>query len=129
MCVTDNMEAFLTLAERQYIVKYELDGLRAQKDLRIPGLPESRMLQKRDNICECGLAVCLCVFRCHVFSVKKQDPLVCSVISLNRLSSRGAFARIPFQLWVNTAATLQKFMDFQGYRDLICGWSNNYFSL
>lgn len=47
---SDNMEAFLTLAERQYIVKYELDGLRAQKDLRIPGLPESRMLQKRDNI-------------------------------------------------------------------------------
>uniref|UniRef100_A0A3P9BTH7 Anoctamin n=1 Tax=Maylandia zebra TaxID=106582 RepID=A0A3P9BTH7_9CICH len=41
---------FLTLAERQYIVKYELDGLRVQRDLRIPGLPESRMLQKRDNI-------------------------------------------------------------------------------
>ncbi|XP_006797532.1 anoctamin-10 [Neolamprologus brichardi] len=49
---SDNMEVFLTLAERQYIVKYELDGLRAQRDLRIPGLPESRMLQKRDNICE-----------------------------------------------------------------------------
>lgn len=47
---SDNMEVFLTLAERQYIVKYELDGLRAQRDLRIPGLPESRMLQKRDNI-------------------------------------------------------------------------------
>lgn len=72
MCVTDNMEVFLTLAERQYIVKYELDGLRAQRDLRIPGLPESRMLQKRDNICECGL----CFFRCHVFSVKKQHVCV-----------------------------------------------------
>lgn len=51
-CVTDNMEVFLTLAERQYIIKYELDGLRAQKDLRIPGMPDSRTLQKRDNICE-----------------------------------------------------------------------------
>ena len=55
MCVTDNMEAFLTLAERQYIVKYELDGLRAQRDLRIPGLPDSCTLQYRNNICECSL--------------------------------------------------------------------------
>uniref|UniRef100_A0A096LTC7 Anoctamin n=1 Tax=Poecilia formosa TaxID=48698 RepID=A0A096LTC7_POEFO len=47
---SDNMEVFLTLAERQYIIKYELDGLRAQKDLRIPGLPDSCTLQKRDNI-------------------------------------------------------------------------------
>ncbi|XP_061578497.1 anoctamin-10 [Cololabis saira] len=47
---SDDMEAFLTLAERQYIVKYELDGLRAQKDLRIPGLPDSLTLQNRDNI-------------------------------------------------------------------------------
>ncbi|XP_027887975.1 anoctamin-10 [Xiphophorus couchianus] len=47
---SDNMEVFLTLAERQYIIKYELDGLRAQKELRIPGMPDSRTLQKRDNI-------------------------------------------------------------------------------
>ncbi|KAM9853881.1 anoctamin-10 isoform 1-T2 [Aulostomus maculatus] len=47
---SDNMEVFLTLAERQYIVKYELDGLRAQRDLRIPGLPDSCSLQHRDNI-------------------------------------------------------------------------------
>ncbi|XP_030282840.1 anoctamin-10 [Sparus aurata] len=47
---SDNMEAFLTLAERQYIIKYELDGLRAQRDLRIPGLPDSHTLQNRDNI-------------------------------------------------------------------------------
>uniref|UniRef100_A0A3B3Z1Q1 Anoctamin n=1 Tax=Poecilia mexicana TaxID=48701 RepID=A0A3B3Z1Q1_9TELE len=47
---SDNMEVFLTSAERQYIIKYELDGLRAQKDLRIPGLPDSCTLQKRDNI-------------------------------------------------------------------------------
>ncbi|XP_017290161.1 anoctamin-10 [Kryptolebias marmoratus] len=47
---SDNMEAFLTTAERQYMVKYELDGLRAQRDLRIPGLPDSCILQNRDNI-------------------------------------------------------------------------------
>ncbi|XP_034540689.1 anoctamin-10 [Notolabrus celidotus] len=47
---SDNMETFLTLAERQYIVKYELDSLWAQKDLRIPGLPDSHTLQRRDNI-------------------------------------------------------------------------------
>uniref|UniRef100_A0A8P4G8H6 Anoctamin n=1 Tax=Dicentrarchus labrax TaxID=13489 RepID=A0A8P4G8H6_DICLA len=41
---------FLTLAERQFIVKYELDGLRAQRDLRIPGLSDSSALQHRDNI-------------------------------------------------------------------------------
>ncbi|KAG7229825.1 hypothetical protein INR49_012474 [Caranx melampygus] len=46
----DNMEVFLTLAERQYIVKYELDGLRAQRDVRIPGLSDDHMLQNRDNI-------------------------------------------------------------------------------
>ncbi|MED6288376.1 hypothetical protein CHARACLAT_025859, partial [Characodon lateralis] len=47
---SENMEVFLTSAERQYIIKYELDGLRAQKDLRIPGLLESCTLQKRDSI-------------------------------------------------------------------------------
>uniref|UniRef100_A0A3P8RM99 Anoctamin n=1 Tax=Amphiprion percula TaxID=161767 RepID=A0A3P8RM99_AMPPE len=47
---SDNMEEFLTLAERQYMVKYELDGLRAQRDLRIPGLPDSCTLHNRDNI-------------------------------------------------------------------------------
>lgn len=63
MHVTDNMEVFLTLAERQYIIKYELDGLRAQRDLRIPGLSDSNTLHHRDNICEC----------CHcVFSVEKH---------------------------------------------------------
>lgn len=53
MCVTDNMEVFLTLAERQYIVKYVLDCLRAQRDLRIPGLSDSYTLHHRDSICEC----------------------------------------------------------------------------
>lgn len=47
---SDNLEVFLTLAERQYIVKYELDGLRAQRDLRIPGLSDSYTLHHRDNI-------------------------------------------------------------------------------
>ncbi|TNN55013.1 Anoctamin-10 [Liparis tanakae] len=46
----DNMEVFLTLAERQYIVKYELDGLRAQRDLRVPGLADNYTLQYRDNV-------------------------------------------------------------------------------
>nr|XP_054589379.1 anoctamin-10 [Nothobranchius furzeri]XP_054589380.1 anoctamin-10 [Nothobranchius furzeri] len=45
-----NMEAFLTSAERQFIVKNELDGLRAQKDLRVPGLPDNFTLRNRDNI-------------------------------------------------------------------------------
>lgn len=53
MCVTDNMEVFLTLAERQYFVKYVLDSLRAQRDLRIPGLSDGYTLHHRDNICEC----------------------------------------------------------------------------
>ncbi|XP_078113866.1 anoctamin-10 [Sander vitreus] len=47
---SDNMEVFLTLAERQYIVRYELDGMRAQKDLRIPGLSDSYILPHRANI-------------------------------------------------------------------------------
>lgn len=47
---SDNMEVFLTLAERQYFIKYVLDGLRAQRDLRIPGLPDSYTLHHRDNI-------------------------------------------------------------------------------
>ncbi|XP_033823655.1 anoctamin-10 [Periophthalmus magnuspinnatus] len=47
---SDSMEVFLTLAERQYIVKYELDGMRAQRAIKIPGLDDSYMLQPRDNI-------------------------------------------------------------------------------
>ncbi|XP_037538556.1 anoctamin-10 [Nematolebias whitei] len=47
---SDNMEMFLTSAERQYIVKFELDGLRAQRDLRIPGLSDSCILLNRANI-------------------------------------------------------------------------------
>lgn len=49
------MQAFLTLAERQFIIRNELDGLRAQRDLRIPGLPDNYTLHHRDNICECRL--------------------------------------------------------------------------
>ncbi|XP_061677427.1 anoctamin-10 isoform X2 [Syngnathoides biaculeatus] len=47
---SDNMEIFLTLAEKQYIVKYELEGLRAQRDVRIPGLDDKYTLHHRDNI-------------------------------------------------------------------------------
>lgn len=58
---SDTMEVFLTLAERQYIVKYELDGVRAQRDIRIPGLDDSQALQPRDNIwqklCSAGVIV------------------------------------------------------------------------
>ncbi|XP_068168693.1 anoctamin-10 [Antennarius striatus] len=46
---SDNMEVFLTMAERQFIVKYELDGLRAQRDLRVPGMSDYT-LHYRDNI-------------------------------------------------------------------------------
>ncbi|XP_055796384.1 anoctamin-10-like [Salvelinus fontinalis] len=49
----DDMQEFLTLAERQYIVKYELDFLRAQKGQKIPGVPESQgVLKARENICQ-----------------------------------------------------------------------------
>lgn len=64
---TDNMQDFLSLAERQFIIKYELDGLRAQRDLRLPGLSDNCTLHHRDNICECchhgfhrGEAGCIC---------------------------------------------------------------------
>uniref|UniRef100_A0A3Q2ZGS7 Anoctamin n=1 Tax=Hippocampus comes TaxID=109280 RepID=A0A3Q2ZGS7_HIPCM len=43
-------QIFLTLAERQYIIKYELEGLRARRDVRIPGLADNYTLQHRDNI-------------------------------------------------------------------------------
>lgn len=55
------MQEFLTLAERQYIVKYELDFLRAQKGQKIPGVPESQgVLKARENICESLLCGCVC---------------------------------------------------------------------
>ncbi|KAI1890080.1 hypothetical protein AGOR_G00169530 [Albula goreensis] len=47
----DNMQEFLTSAERQYVVKYELDSLRAEKEQHIPGIPESEgILQARESI-------------------------------------------------------------------------------
>ncbi|CAG5865234.1 unnamed protein product, partial [Menidia menidia] len=46
----DNMEAFLTLAERQFVVKHALDGMRAKTELKIPGLPDSCRLLNRDSI-------------------------------------------------------------------------------
>ncbi|KAM6973471.1 anoctamin-10 [Aplochiton taeniatus] len=47
----DDMRKFLTLAERQYIIKYELDSLRAAKELSIPGLPVNlASIKARDNI-------------------------------------------------------------------------------
>jgi len=47
------MKKFLTLAERQYIVKYELDSMRAMEDQRIPGIPTPKgKLKARVSICE-----------------------------------------------------------------------------
>ncbi|XP_041693166.1 anoctamin-10 isoform X2 [Coregonus clupeaformis] len=49
----DDMQEFLTLAERQYIVKIELDSLQAQKKQRIPGVPEAPgVLKAWENICQ-----------------------------------------------------------------------------
>lgn len=47
------MQKFLTLAERQYVVKYELDSMRAMEDQRIPGIPTPKgKLKARVGICE-----------------------------------------------------------------------------
>ncbi|XP_076878361.1 anoctamin-10 [Brachyhypopomus gauderio] len=47
----DDMQKFLTLAERQYIVKHELESMRAVKDQRIPGIPGDKgILRSRQNI-------------------------------------------------------------------------------
>ena len=54
----DNMLEFLTEAERQYVVKYELDSLNVEKDQHIPGLPLSKgLLQARG-----GISKCVCVY-------------------------------------------------------------------
>ncbi|XP_051975309.1 anoctamin-10-like [Xyrauchen texanus] len=50
-CNIDDMERFLTLAERQYIVKYELYSMRALEDQRIPGVPAPKgKLKAREGI-------------------------------------------------------------------------------
>uniref|UniRef100_A0A4W4GBP8 Anoctamin n=1 Tax=Electrophorus electricus TaxID=8005 RepID=A0A4W4GBP8_ELEEL len=47
----DDMQKFLTLAERQYIVKHELESMRALKAQRIPGIPGDKgILRARQNI-------------------------------------------------------------------------------
>ncbi|XP_076125714.1 anoctamin-10 [Alosa pseudoharengus] len=43
---SDNMQEFLTLAERQYIIKYQLESLKTLEILRIPGVPSSLGLLK-----------------------------------------------------------------------------------
>lgn len=49
----DDMQKFLTLAERQYIIKYQLDSMRATEDQRIPGIPTPKgKLKARESICE-----------------------------------------------------------------------------
>ncbi|KTG31274.1 hypothetical protein cypCar_00022865 [Cyprinus carpio] len=50
-CNIDNMQQFLTLAERQYIVKHELDSMRAMEDQRVPGVPAPKgKLKARESI-------------------------------------------------------------------------------
>uniref|UniRef100_A0A8C1DWJ0 Anoctamin n=1 Tax=Cyprinus carpio carpio TaxID=630221 RepID=A0A8C1DWJ0_CYPCA len=50
-CNIDDMQQFLTLAERQYIVKHELDSMRAREDQRIPGIPAPKgKLKARESI-------------------------------------------------------------------------------
>ncbi|KAB5571538.1 hypothetical protein PHYPO_G00226070 [Pangasianodon hypophthalmus] len=47
----NDMQKFLTLAERQYIVQHELESMRAVKDQRIPGIPGDKgILKSRQNI-------------------------------------------------------------------------------
>ncbi|KAJ7997800.1 hypothetical protein DPEC_G00215880 [Dallia pectoralis] len=46
----DNMQEFLTLAQRQYIVKNELDSLQSQKKQKIPGVTEA--IGTWENICQ-----------------------------------------------------------------------------
>ncbi|KAL0968244.1 hypothetical protein UPYG_G00264250 [Umbra pygmaea] len=49
----DDMQEFLTLAERQYIVKNELDSLQAQKKQKIPGIGDATgVLQAWENVCQ-----------------------------------------------------------------------------
>lgn len=49
----DNMQEFLTLAERQFIIKYELESLRALEVQRIPGVPAPLgHLKSRENVCK-----------------------------------------------------------------------------
>lgn len=76
------MDVFLTLAERQFIVKYELDGLRAQRDLRVPGLSDKNAFQNRDNICECPpWSLFLSVFTHLFYREMKTSCLSCPIWS------------------------------------------------
>ncbi|KAI7812133.1 hypothetical protein IRJ41_022410, partial [Triplophysa rosa] len=50
-CNIEDMQRFLTLAERQFIVKHELDSMRALEDQRIPGVPAPKgKLKARESI-------------------------------------------------------------------------------
>ncbi|XP_028843364.1 anoctamin-10 isoform X1 [Denticeps clupeoides] len=48
---SENMQEFLTLAEKQFIVKHQLETMRAKKDQRIPGLTQAKgVLRSRQGI-------------------------------------------------------------------------------
>ncbi|XP_062856918.1 anoctamin-10 isoform X2 [Trichomycterus rosablanca] len=47
----DDMQNFLTVAERQYLVKHQLESMRAVKDQRIPGIQGDKgILRSRQNV-------------------------------------------------------------------------------
>ncbi|XP_036962521.1 anoctamin-10 [Acanthopagrus latus] len=125
---SDNMEAFLTLAERQYIIKYELDGLRAQRDLRIPGLPDSSALQHRDNIWQKLGSAGVIVNTCPLHNPEKLKDLSEAWYSGNQLvqpldSVNGYFG--------SSVAFYFSFLDFYTWSLLppaILGLSITYFS-
>ncbi|XP_077372541.1 anoctamin-10 isoform X2 [Festucalex cinctus] len=83
---SDNMEMFLTLAERQYIIKYELEGLRARRDVRIPGLDDKYTLQHRDNIWQKLTAAGVVVDTFPLHSKAKLKELSKSWYAGNQLS-------------------------------------------
>lgn len=41
--ILDNNDDFLTMAERQFIIKHELENLRARDEKMIPGYPQAKL--------------------------------------------------------------------------------------
>ncbi|KAJ8333674.1 hypothetical protein SKAU_G00409930 [Synaphobranchus kaupii] len=82
----DDMQTFLTAAERQYVVKYELDSLNVEKDQHIPGMPLSKgLLLARESIFQKlkKMGVVLSVFPLH--AQRSLDDLAKSWYSKKQL--------------------------------------------
>ncbi|XP_048828277.1 anoctamin-10 isoform X2 [Brienomyrus brachyistius] len=89
----DDMQVFLTLAERQYVVKYQLNFVRAKKDRTIPGVPESRgVLFARESL----------------FRKLEKLGIVKAVIALHDQQRLGALARA----WYAKGQLLGQPLDF-----------------